>query len=71
MRNLFPLVVPTQPVSGRIGEIVKNIQTKTDAPSEEAIVWFNKGLALDESGQYEEAVQCYNRALQIDPKYRI
>ncbi|MHA1271497.1 MAG: tetratricopeptide repeat protein [Candidatus Helarchaeota archaeon] len=29
--------------------------------------WNNKGVALDDQGKYEEAIECYERALEIDP----
>jgi tetratricopeptide (TPR) repeat protein len=29
--------------------------------------WNNKGEALDESGKYNEAVECFNKALEMDP----
>ncbi len=32
--------------------------------------WLNKGNALDNSGKHEEAIKCYEKALEINPKYR-
>ena len=29
--------------------------------------WFNKGLTLVELGKYQEALDAYNKALEIDP----
>ena len=29
---------------------------------ENAVSWFNKGLRLEKSGDYEEAIKCYNKA---------
>lgn len=31
--------------------------------------WFNLGLALKETGQYEASVPCFQTALRIDPRY--
>jgi tetratricopeptide (TPR) repeat protein len=31
--------------------------------------WYNNGTALDNLGKYEEAIQCYDRVLEIDGKY--
>ena len=29
--------------------------------------WNNKGVALSRLGRYQEAIECYNEALEIDP----
>jgi tetratricopeptide (TPR) repeat protein len=29
----------------------------------------NKGLALDNLGKYEQAIECYDKALEIEPNY--
>ena len=34
----------------------------------DAVDWHNEGIDLHRSGNYEKAVQCYDRALEIDPK---
>ena len=31
--------------------------------------WFDKGIALQEQGKYDEAVQAYNKAIEIDPQH--
>jgi len=36
--------------------------------SSSAIVWHNKGVDLAKLGKYEEAIACYDKALEIDPK---
>jgi len=33
-----------------------------------AVAWFAKGFALDDSGRNEEAIRCYDKALEIDPE---
>ena len=30
-------------------------------------VWNNKGNALDNLGKYEEAIQCFDKVLELDP----
>jgi tetratricopeptide (TPR) repeat protein len=30
--------------------------------------WNEKGTILDKEGKYEEAIKCYNKALDLDPK---
>ena len=34
----------------------------------DAVAWNNKGLALADLGRYEEAIICYDKALEIDPE---
>ena len=34
----------------------------------DAVDWYNEGIDLHRSGNYKEAIQCYDRALKIDPK---
>ena len=41
----------------------------SDSPSPEAIEFFNKGNTLYDMGKYEEAVQAYDKAIEIDPEY--
>ncbi|MEG3057262.1 MAG: tetratricopeptide repeat protein [Methanoculleus sp.] len=38
------------------------------ARAEYASAWNNKGTALANLGRYDEAIRCYDRALEIDPK---
>lgn len=33
-------------------------------------LWNNKAVALRSVGRYEEAVECFNRSLEIDPRDR-
>jgi len=36
----------------------------------DADLWNHKGVALRSMGRYEEAVECFNRSLAIDPRDR-
>lgn len=31
-------------------------------------LWNNKGVALRSIGRYDEAIECFNKSLQIDPR---
>ncbi len=33
-------------------------------------LWNNKGIALRSLGRYEEAIECFNKSLRIDPRDR-
>ncbi len=33
-------------------------------------LWNNKGIALRSLGRYEEAMECFNKSLEIDPRDR-
>ncbi len=33
-------------------------------------LWNNKGVALRSMGRYEEAMECFNRSLEIEPRDR-
>ena len=33
-------------------------------------LWNNKGIALRSLGRYEEASDCYNKSLELDPRDR-
>ncbi len=33
-------------------------------------LWNNKGTALRSLGRYDEATECYNKSLQLDPRDR-
>jgi predicted amidohydrolase len=37
--------------------------------TERAHNWFRKGVALGELGKYEEAIKCYDKAIEIEPNY--
>jgi len=36
-----------------------------------ALVWHEKGLAYSKLGKYDEAIKCYNKAIEIDPSARV
>jgi tetratricopeptide (TPR) repeat protein len=47
----------------------ENVATFTD--SDLAMVWYNKGIALNSQGQYDEAITAYDEAIRLglDPNY--
>jgi len=36
-----------------------------------ADAWFNKGMVLDEQGEYEEAIKAYDKAIELNPEFGI
>jgi Flp pilus assembly protein TadD len=45
--------------------------TATEIDPQDADAWISKGLALDDLGRYEEAIEAYNEAIKIDPQSAI
>ncbi len=41
----------------------------TQPDPELARVWFNKGRALDDLGEYDEAIEAYDEAIRLNPNY--
>ena len=37
--------------------------------TESAEVWFNKGVDLYEQGKYEDALECFDKAIELDPDF--
>ena len=35
------------------------------------IAWVNKGIVLGKSGNYKESIECFDKALELDPKNAI
>jgi tetratricopeptide (TPR) repeat protein len=56
--------VDDTPLYYRIG----NIQKKVTTSSEQAQLWFNRGLGLAFGFNHEEAIACFERALAADPE---
>ncbi|PKL62241.1 MAG: hypothetical protein CVV31_07220 [Methanomicrobiales archaeon HGW-Methanomicrobiales-2] len=55
--DVYPAYIVTIPEGGSKLVVLKD-----------AVDWHNEGIDLHRSGNYEKAVQCYDRALEIDPK---
>lgn len=49
------------------GAAIRSYDSALAAGPNNAIVWINQGLALEQSGQYERALTSYNQAVQISP----
>ena len=45
--------------------------TTDEIEGKSAEVWFNKGFALSSLGRHNEALQAYNRAIEIDPQVAV
>ena len=50
------------------GEPQKGLdKERTDIPA----AWNNKGYLLYEEGQFQKSIECYDRAIKLDPKYTL
>ena len=45
----------------------KNTSSKTNPES--AIDYYNRGLSYDDLGQYQRAIEDYNKAIELNPKF--
>lgn len=43
----------------------------TDSPSEAARVWFDRGMVWSYAFNHEEAIHCFDRALELDPDFAL
>ena len=50
-------------------KISEDDKIKEAAREQLAVIYYNRGLAYARSNQYEEAINDFNKALELDPKY--
>ena len=43
----------------------------TDTPSAEAQVWFDRGMVWSYAFNHEEAIHCFDRALELDADFAL
>jgi len=46
-------------------------ETTSTQEKNEAIEWYNKGNSFYKQNKYSEAIECYDKALEIDPNYTL
>lgn len=60
--------------------LIWNSQSNVEAPVQVGFdkqlktiqaAWNNKGYALYKEGNYEEAIKCYDKAIELDPNYSL
>ena len=59
-------------VMGRHNEAIEcysKVHKEIELDNKFAVVWNKKGLAYFGLGKYEDAVDCFNRVLKIDPEH--
>jgi tetratricopeptide (TPR) repeat protein len=67
---LFSLLLSSSPSSLHLIEQRQAIaQPAASEPSQQALTFYNEGLNASNSGNYDQAIQFYDRALEIDPNY--
>src|ERR1044072_7497072 len=43
----------------------------TDTPSGAAQIWFERGMVWSDAFNHEEAIHCFDRALELDPDFAL
>ena len=56
--------------SGKYSEALGMFEQALLLNQENPDLWNNKGVALRSLGRYEEAMDCFNKSLEIDPRDR-
>ena len=57
-------------MAGRVDEAEKLLQATPGGETETAAYHFHRGLVREGQGRYEEAIEAYERALQLEPAHR-
>ena len=55
--------------SGNNEEALKLFEEAIGKEPQNAIAWGGKGVALVNLGKYQEAIDCFDKAIQLDPGY--
>jgi len=53
---------------GKYEEALEYIENALSMEKNNPQIWNLKGIALRSMGRYDEAIGCFNRALEIEPK---
>lgn len=54
-------------IEGRFDEALSFIEQALLVNTNSAEIWNLKGAALRSLGRYDEAIECFNKALELDP----
>ena len=46
---------------------LRSAEKSLEVDSNDAYAWYQKGAALNNLNRYEEAIKCFNRAIEIQP----
>ena len=53
-----------------MGDTIINITNSSGSKTKSAAkAWYNKGNILRELDKHEESIECYDKAIELDPKY--
>lgn len=58
-------------MKGQYDLAIADFSKAMELSPEGALQWNYKGMALEKLGRKEEALEYYNKALQIDPNYEL
>ena len=53
---------------GQYEDALNSFQKAISLKQNDPDLWNNKGIALRSLGRYNEAIECFNKSLEIDPR---
>ena len=66
----FEIVVPRNNAPGiKLPYLSRPTTVENISVPQDAYAWYNRGFALNNAGKYDEAIQAFDKAIEIDPKY--
>jgi len=57
--------------NGDLSGSLTSLETATQVEPLNPLGWNNRGVVLRELGRYQDALTCFNKALQLDPFYKV
>ena len=52
-----------------LDEAIERCEKATELEPENPVAWYNMGILKYDLVEYEEAIRCYDKAIDINPKY--
>jgi tetratricopeptide (TPR) repeat protein len=62
-------LLSSSPAGAELVEMCRKMVASEMTPDNSAEAWVNKGVAFGSSGRREEAIQCFDRAIELHPRF--